>query len=948
MIRKEGKGKEIKIKKDYVKWFSEIGKKDGWFAGGKGANLGEMARMKMPVPPGFVVTAQAYSYFVEKAGLNDKIKKILSEIDIENTAELEEKAKEIREIIVKAEIPDDLREEILEAYEILSVDRIALENATGDALAILKRSQEPIFVAVRSSATTEDLESASFAGQQETFLNIKGNFNLIEAIKKCFASLFTARAIYYRERKGFGNEKSLLAVIVQKMIDSDKSGVIFSDNPMGENDNVVIEAVFGLGEGIVSGKINPDYYEISRELKIIKKNIGNKKIAITRNSQGETEQVGLTADRSKSQVLSDSEIKRLADYSLQLEKHYNKPQDIEFAIEQREIYIVQTRAITTKFERKEKKIEGEIILTGLGASPGVASGEVRIIKNLDELGKIKKGDILVTKMTNPDMVVTMQKCNAIITDEGGLTAHASIVSREMGIPAVVGTGDATKKLHDGQFVTVDGTDGKIYSGLGEYRGEEKIESKKIEINPVVHTKTKIKVTVDLPNFATRAAETHADSVGLVRIEGIIALSGKHPNYFIKEGKKEEYVDLLFEGISKIAEPFNEIWIRTSDIRSDEYRNLLGASKEAEINPMLGMHGIRAGLKHQEILESEIRAIKKCSTKHSEKKFGIMLPLVISVEELREAKKIAENLGLDFEKVKFGVMIETPAACQIIDELCEEGISFISFGTNDLTQYTLAVDRGNEEVQYLYNEMNPAVLKQMENVIKVCKKYNVETSICGQAGSRKEMAEFLVRQGIDSISVNADAAHEISVFVKNLEKNIQEEVEIKEPEEFKENIEEGIKEIIQSETQQLAEIKEVTEIIQQPLEIKPELALQALDSLQIEQPIQTEQAQVAQAVETTSEKIAEAETSEKIAQEIKEAEDENIETEIFVPKDEESEEKTEAVEEIKEKPEEEKIEEKIEEIKEETKEPGAVQEMPETMPEIAPEFQENLEEELDIF
>jgi len=770
MIKEGVKEKGAEAGSRYVKWFSELDRKSGSIAGGKGANLGEMCKLKMPVPPGFVITAQAYSYFIEKAGLVKKIKKLVDSIDVDDTTALEEKAKEIREMIIKSEMPEDLRCEILDDYENLSVDKAALEQAKGDALDILKRSQEPIFVAVRSSATTEDLETASFAGQQETFLNIKGNFELLEAVKKCFASLFTARAIYYRNKKGFEHEKSLLAVIVQKMIDADKSGVIFSDNPMGENDNVIIEAVFGLGEGIVSGKIKPDHYEIEREnLEITKKQIADKKIALTRNSQGDTEQVNLTEERSKSQVLTDSEIKRLADYSLKLEEHYKTPQDIEFAIESKQIYIVQTRPVTTTFEVKMGEIKGEILLSGLPASPGVASGRVKIIRNLDELSKIEKGDILVTKMTNPDMVVTMQKSAGIVTDEGGITSHAAIVSREMGIPAVVGTGNATEKLEEGQLISVDGTNGKIYSGESE-----KIEA---EIRPIIRTNTKIKVIIDLPEFAQRAAETRADSIGLVRIEGIIATSGKHPNLFIKEKREEEYIRLLFEGISKISEPFKEIWIRTSDIRSDEYKNLEGAPQEPEANPMLGMHGIRAALKNKKILESELKAIKKCEEKYPNKQFGIMLPLIISVNEVREAKKIISEVGVNLDNFKFGVMIETPAACQIIEELCDEGIDFISFGTNDLTQFTLALDRNNEDVQYLYDEMHPAVLAEMKQVIKTCKEKGVETSICGQAGSNKKMVRFLVEQGIDSIAVNADAAHDISIFVDDLEKIIEK----KEPE-----------------------------------------------------------------------------------------------------------------------------------------------------------------------
>ncbi|MFH1325531.1 MAG: phosphoenolpyruvate synthase [archaeon] len=746
---------------DFIKWFSEISKNDVKTAGGKGANLGEMYNFKIPVPPGFAVTAQAYDYFIEKAGIKEKISKLLGEIEYSNTRQLDETTKKIRELVIKSEMPEEMRSEIVEAYETLNFEWESDNKTVND---ILKRMPENVFVAVRSSATAEDLEDASFAGQQETFLNIKGNENLIEAIKKCFASLFTSRATYYRQKKGFKHEETSLAVIVQKMVDSDKSGVIFSKDPSYKNDNVIIEAVFGLGEGIVSGKITPDKYVVSGGMEIIDEKIANKKIAITRNSGGEQTEVKLSNDKANSKVLKDGEIKKLAELSLKLEKHYQKPQDIEFAIEGDEIYIVQTRAITTVKNRIEigdaEGLKGEIILKGLAASPGIAAGKIRIVRRMEDLDKIKEGDVLVTKMTNPDMVVSMQKAAAIVTDEGGLTAHAAIVSREMGIPCVVGTGTATEKLKEGEIITVDGFRGEIYKG--------KLESAKAgkkEILPVTaKTKTKIKVIVDLPSFAQRASKAGIKEVGLLRIEGIIAESGKHPYYFLEKNKIQDYENVICKGVDEIAKYFDELWVRTSDIRSDEFQNLDGAKKEKEANPMLGMHGIRFGVKEPEILKAELNALKRVAAK--KKRIGVMMPQVISVDEVKKTKEILKEIN--FSDAKVGVMIETPASVQIIRELCEEGIDFISFGTNDLTQYILAVDRGNEQVQHLYNEMHPAVLRQLGYVLRVAKKNKVETSICGQAGSRKEMVKFLVEREIDSISVNADVAKEISDYVSELE------------------------------------------------------------------------------------------------------------------------------------------------------------------------------------
>ena len=392
---------------------------------------------------------------------------------------------------------------------------------------------------------------------------------------------------------------------------------------------------------------------------------------------------------------------------MRLEEHYKKPQDIEFAIEGDGVYLVQTRAITTIGLRVEKggEVKGEIFLNGTAASPGIGVGPVRIIKDLKDLDKIKGGDILVTKMTNPDMVVSMQKAVGIITDEGGLTSHAAIVSREMGIPAVVGTENGTTKLQDGDIVTVDGSNGKIYKG--KIAENQQKEIKKVE----VHTKTKLKLVVDLPSFAERASRTGIREVGLTRMEGIIAESGKHPMYFVENKNFKEYEEIIYKGVSKIAEYFDELWVRTSDIRSDEFHDLQGAPKAIEANPMLGMHGIRFGLKYPEILKAELNALKRVAEKG--KKIGILSPQIISVEDVRGIKEILKEIN--FHNAIVGVMVETPAAVQIIKDLCAEKIHFISFGSNDLTQYTLAIDRGNELVQEFYNEMDPG----SSSPIRIC-------------------------------------------------------------------------------------------------------------------------------------------------------------------------------------------------------------------------------------
>ncbi len=885
MQKEESDSKQI----DFIKWFSEVNKDSIKFVGGKGANLGEIYNLKIPVPPGFIVTAQAYDYFIEKAKIKDQIMELLGKIEYSKTAELDEITKQIREIITNAELPKDLEEEIIESYGNLN---------TGDSSSInefLKKTPDDLFVAVRSSATAEDLADASFAGQQDSFLNIKGREDLLKHIKKCFASLFTSRATYYRNKKGFKHEETSLAVVIQKMVDSDKSGVIFSTDPTYKNDNIIIEAVYGLGEGIVSGMITPDKYVLSKELKLLDKKIADKKIALTRNSGGDKVEVKLTEERSNAQVLKENELRELAKIALKLEDHYKKPQDIEFAIERGEIAIVQTRAITTaqnKIEKgSSKEIEGEAILSGLAASPGIGIGKVKIVKEMSDLSKIGEGDILVTKMTNPDMVVTMQKASAIVTDEGGLTAHAAIVSREMGIPCVVGTQEATIKLKEGEMITVDGFHGKVYKGKHG-------ESKKKEILPVTtKTKTKIKVIVDLPSFAERASKSEIKEVGLTRIEGIIAESGKHPDYFLEKNKVEDYEEIIFKGVNEIAKYFEKLWVRTSDIRSDEFGNLEGAPKEKEANPMLGMHGIRYSVKNPEILKAELNALKRVAERGKE--IGLLLPQIISVDEVKKVKEVLKEIN--FSKAKVGVMVETPAAVQIIKSLCEEKIDFISFGTNDLTQYILAVDRGNEQVQHLFDETHPAVLYQIEFVIRVCKRLGVETSICGQAGSKKEMVKFLVERGIDSITVNADMAKEISDYVAELEGEVEKKTIEESVKEVEETIEKKAEEAPKVETKEEVKSEESKE---KPVETSKEIPKDNTETKE-EKP------------EETSQKVPEEKPQEIKTEKPKE---ESVETKEEIPAEEKKEEapieesKGEKVEESSEE-EEEKFEDKIEESEE---------------------------------
>jgi pyruvate,water dikinase len=768
-----------------VLWFKEIRKKDIPDCGGKGANLGEMYNSGIPVPPGFVVTAQAYKHFLEESGIADEIYFILGNLNVEDNKELQAAAKKIQEIIIRAQMPKDIVEDIVESYESLNVDEDVFKKAGKEALSIIKAGRDPPFVAVRSSATAEDLPQASFAGQQATFLNIKGNKGLIKAVQECWASLFMARAIYYRVKNNFPHEKVFIAVVVQKMINSRSSGVIFSVNPMTNDESeIVIEAGWGLGEAVVSGSITPDQFIIDKKtLRLKNKKINEQTWMYTLDPQlGYTVKKNILKEKMNAQKLTESEIKRLTDLTLTIEEHYGSAQDIEYAIENNNTYIVQSRPVTTlkkvlkQQETTEKPAgmqvsESEVLVQGLGASPGIASGSVKIVKSIEDLGKVLKGDVLVTRMTNPDMVPTMQRASAIITNEGGSTCHAAIVSREMGIPCIVGTEKATFILKENDVVTVDAYSGKVYKG--QVSIEKKQESYELE-QTAVETVTGVKVIMDLPEYAEKAAATGADGVGLLRNNLMLVKHGEHPSHMIKTGKKEQLIQNIVDDVSKIAEAFKgkPVWYRTFDAPTDEYRGMKGGEDEPiEANPMMGWRSIRRSLDEPELLKAEFEAIKKVHDKGLTN-VGIMIPLVIYVEEIKKAKEILRGVGLEpMKDIDFGIMVETPAAVQLIKEICEEGVSFISFGTNDLTQFTLALDRDNAKVSKFYNEKHPAVLRQIKYVIDTCKQYNIETSICGQAGSDPEMAELLVKMGIDSISANPDAVKKIRYFVAKAEKKL---------------------------------------------------------------------------------------------------------------------------------------------------------------------------------
>lgn len=750
-----------------VEFFEDLNREDVAIAGGKGANLGELTQAGIPVPPGFVITSKTYDQFIKETGIFDEIMDILDRLDVNNNQELQQAAKDIKKIINGTEIPDEIKIIIVEAYNALC-RRIGKENA---------------FVAVRSSATAEDLPEASFAGQQDTYLNVKGEYELINYVRQCWASLFGARAIFYREENNFDHSKVYIAVVIQEMVEAEKAGVMFTVHPSTGEEKILIEAAWGLGEAVVSGTVTPDTIWVDKESgDVLDYQVSEKNIMYQKDPQeGKTVKIPVPDDLKKKRVLSDEEIAQLTELGKKIQNHYDFPQDTEWAIESGEVFMLQSRPVTTlgKIAGQEtggEEVERVIITKGLGASPGMASGKVKIIKDTDELDKIQKGDILVTVMTTPDMVPAMKRANGIITDEGGVTCHAAIVSRELGIPCVVGTGDATKILPENSVITLDGNKGLVYEGkIIDDSPEKKAETGTATVvQQSILTVTEVKVNVSMPEAAKKASETQADGVGLLRTEHMMLTTGVHPKKFIVEGKEEELIKVLVENILKVADAFypKSVWYRTLDAPTDEFKSLKGGEGEPyEHNPMLGWRGIRRELDEPDILKAEFKAIKKLH-EQGYTNIGIMLPLVQHPDELRKAKEIAREVGLKPQKtIEFGIMVETPAAAMIIEDFIEEGLDFISFGTNDLTQYTLAIDRNNENVAGLYTERHPAVFKLMERVIIECNKAGVKTSICGQAGSMPDIVEKLVELGITSVSANTDAVATVREVIARVEKKI---------------------------------------------------------------------------------------------------------------------------------------------------------------------------------
>ena len=732
-----------------VVWFQEVDKDDVGLAGGKGANLGELTKAEIPVPPGFIVTSHSYFEFLKQADLQPKIASLLDNLDVNDSARLQRASEEIKNLITEAPMPAEIAAEARRAYRELG--------------------EGP--VAVRSSATAEDLADASFAGQQSTFLNVLGEENVVAAVQACWASLFEARAIFYRQDAGFNHLEVGIAVPVQKMVQSQRSGVMFTIEPVaGDRTRMVIEAVYGLGEAIVSGALTPDLYVLSKEpLAILDKKVADQEKQYVRNASStafgddNNEWADVPKDDVKLQKLSDDEILSLAEIGKRVEAYYGSPQDIEWAEEGGEMYIVQSRPVTVTGEASsDAGHAGEtapILLEGSQASPGVVAGPVKIILSPSEIDKVQDGDILVADMTTPDFVPAMKRAAGIVTNKGGRTAHAAIVSRELGIPCVVGTGNATETLITGQLVSVDGSRGRVYQGRAEIRLAWAAEEKKRRaVRSTLKTRTNVYVNLAEPELAERVAKQNVDGVGLLRAEFIIAQIGEHPRLVLEEGRGEQFIQKLAEGLRSFASSFNPrpVIYRTTDFKTNEYKNLKGGDSEPdEENPMIGFRGASRYVRDEEAFKLEIEAVKRVRKEY--KNLWVMIPFVRTPEELAEVKAILEREGLvRSDDFKLWMMAEVPSNVFLLDRFIDVGIDGISIGSNDLTQLVLGIDRDNAKFEAEFDERNEAVMIALKQLVTTARRRGITCSICGQAPSDyPELTQKLVDWGITSVSVNPD-------------------------------------------------------------------------------------------------------------------------------------------------------------------------------------------------
>jgi len=739
---------------DVVRPFELLSRGDVDYAGGKGANLGELTAAGFPVPPGFVVGAPAYATFCDATGLRRRIEQRLAGVDVEHTEELERAATEVRATIEAEPIPSDLATAIGESYDRLATDAGDPETA----------------VAVRSSATAEDTESASFAGMNETLLNVHGRDAVLEAVRRCWSSLFGARTIYYRAKRGFGQADMDIAVVVQRQIPSTRSGVMFTVDPAsGANDRLIIEGAFGLGESVVSGSVSPDRYVVGKEtLGTLRREVRRKELTIEPDDGDGTTTRVLEGHEAEQPVLSDDEVRRVAELGARIERHYGAAQDTEWAVDpEGSIWMLQSRPVTATggqpLAEPTRQQRGEVLVRGLGAAPGVAAGAVRVIADLATADDLVEGEVLVTHMTAPDWVPLMRKAAAIVTDSGGMTCHAAIVSRELGIPCVVGTAEATKVLRDGELVTVDAGEGTVSEGATAPARPQAAEGATSAAAAAPVTGTKILVNLSEPSQLERAAKLEVDGVGLLRAELMVveALEGVHPRLLIEEGRSERFVERMAESLTAFANAFapRPITYRTIDFRTNEFRGLEGGDRfePEEANPMIGYRGALRYTREPDLLGLELAAIGRVWNE-GHANFHVMIPFVRTPREVVAVREQLAAAGLLSRRgFELWVMAEVPSVLFHLSRYAELGVSGISIGSNDLTQLVLGADRDSELVAEVFDERDAAVTEYIAQLLKRARGLGLQTSICGQAPSvYPEYAEILVRAGIDAISVNMDA------------------------------------------------------------------------------------------------------------------------------------------------------------------------------------------------
>ena len=794
----------------FVKRFEELQIGDVPSVGGKNASLGEMIRnlgeKGVNVPSGFAVTAYAYKYTIGKEGVDVKIKEILSDLNTHDVNNLAERGQKIRELIKNTPIPPELKEEICKYYK-------EMEDRYG----------ENVDVAVRSSATAEDLPDASFAGQQETYLNVRGEEALLEKIRECFASLFTNRAISYRTDKGFDHFSVYLSVGIQKMVRSDlaSSGVMFSiDTESGFEDVAYITGAYGLGENVVQGTVNPDqFYVFKPTLKkgfrpIVEKKIGSKEKRMIYGEYG-TEQEEVSKEDKNKFVISDDEVLKLANWACIIEEHYQKPMDIEWAKDGQtgELFIVQARPETVHSQKDMAMLQtyvledkGKLIVKGEAVGTKIGQGEANIIENAKDIGRFQKGQALVTDMTDPDWEPIMKIAGAIITNRGGRTCHAAIISRELGIPCVIGTGDGTSKIPNGSNVTIDCSEGvgNVYEGLLEYRVDE------VKLDNLPKTKTRIMMNVGVPEKAFQQGQIPNDGVGLAREEFVInSHIGIHPLALLEydklkemssddpkiagviqkideksvgyDSKVEFFIDTLARGIAKIAAGFypNDVIVRMSDFKTNEYANLIGGYlyEPEEHNPMIGWRGASRyyDKKFKPAFGMECKAIKKIRDEMGLTNVKTMIPFCRTPAEGRKVIEVMNEFGLRQGEngLEVYMMCEIPSNVIVADQFADIFDGF-SIGSNDLTQLTLGLDRDSDLVAHIFDERNDAVKRLVSQVIETAHNHEPrrKVGICGQAPSDfPEFAEFLVECGIDSISLNPDTVLKTRLKIAETEQRL---------------------------------------------------------------------------------------------------------------------------------------------------------------------------------